>query len=230
MNQPENLAEQFAALGPWIYQFQIGGKIYGGPISAEGDVRVERFFSFVPEPKTILELGALEGAHSFILAERPGVQCVVAVEGREGSLRKARFVQNLLAIPNVEFVQANLEHTDLAQFGKFDAVFCCGLLYHLPEPWKLLEQLPSVAPVLYIWTQYAREEEARDVGPGLRGKIHVEGGADEPLSGMSATATWLTIQSLRDVLGTSGYQRVEVIYDDPAHANGPAVTIGASTA
>jgi SAM-dependent methyltransferase len=229
MNQPENLAEQFAALGPWIYQFQIGGKTYGGPISAEGDVRVERFFRFVPEPQTILELGALEGAHSFLLAQRQGVQRVVALEGREASLRKARFVQNLLAVPNVEFIQANLEHTDLARFGKFDAVFCCGLLYHLPEPWKLLEQLPRVAPVLYIWTQYARDEEARDVGPGCCGKIHIEGGADEPLSGMSATATWLTIQSLRDVLLASGYQRVEVIYDDPAHPNGPAVTIGATT-
>ncbi|MFL6520741.1 MAG: class I SAM-dependent methyltransferase [Chthoniobacterales bacterium] len=230
MNRPEDLAEQFAALGPWIYQFQIDGKTYGGPISAEGDVRVERFFRYVAEPKSILELGALEGAHSFILAERSGVERVVALEGREASLRKARFVQNLLAIPNVEFVQANLEHTDLARFRKFDAVFCCGLLYHLPEPWTLLEQLPSVAPVLYIWTQYAREEEARDVGPGWRGKIHIEGGADEPLSGMSATATWLTIQSLCDLLRSCGYNRVDVIYDDPAHPNGPAVTIGATTA
>ena len=230
MSYSENLAEQFAALGPWIYQFQIGGKTYGGPISAEGDVRVERFFSFMPESKTILELGALEGAHSFILAQRPGVQRVVALEGREASLRKARFLQNLLEIPNVEFIQANLEHTHLTRFGKFDAVFCCGLLYHLPEPWTLLEQLPSVAPVVYIWTQYAREEEARDVGRGWRGKIHIEGGADEPLSGMSDTATWLTVQSLRDVLRASGYKRVEVIYDDPAHPNGPAVTIGATTA
>ncbi len=230
MNQSENLAEQFSALGPWTYQFQIGGKTYGGPISAEGDVRVERFFRYVPEPKTILELGALEGAHSFIFANHPGVERVLSLEGREVSLRKARFVQNLLEIRNVEFVQANLEYCDLTRFGKFDAVFCCGLLYHLPEPWKLLEQLPSVAPVLYIWTQYAREEEARDVGPGWRGKIHIEGGADEPLSGMSATATWLTIQSLCDLLRACGYKHVDVIYDDPAHPNGPAVTIGATTA
>ena len=224
------LEEQFAKLGPWTYQFQIGGKIYGGGISAEGDVRVERFFHYAPEVKTILELGALEGAHSFILAQRPGVERVVALEGREANLHKARFVQNLLEVRNVEFIQANLEHTDLARVGKFDAVFCCGLLYHLPEPWKLVEQLAPVAPVFYIWTQYAREEEARDVGPGLRGKIHIEGGEDEPLSGMSATATWLTVQSLRDLLRASGYKQVDVIYDDPAHPNGPAVTIGATTA
>jgi hypothetical protein len=134
-----------------------------------------------------------------------------------------------LGIRNVEFVQANLEHADLPTFGKFDAVFCCGLLYHLPEPWKLLEQLPAIAPTLFIWTHYAAETDARDIGNGRRGKIHQEGGADEPLSGMSPTATWLTLDSLLNVLRASGYARAEVIHDDPTHANSPAASIGART-
>ena len=226
MNRSENLANEFAKLGPWIYQFKIDGQIYGGGISAVGDVRVERFLRFAPETKTILELGSLEGAHSFILAQQPGVKRVVALEGRAANLRKARFLQELLEIRNVEFLQANLEHADLTAFGSFEAVFCCGLLYHLPEPWKLLAQLPAVAPRLFIWTQYAADEEARDVSSGLRGKIQTEGGADEPLSGMSSTATWLTLDSLRDVLTASGYKKIEVIYNDPTHANGPAVTLG----
>ena len=230
MNRHGDLAAQFAKLGPWIYQFQIGGQTYGGGISALGDVRVERFLRFAPKAQTILELGSLEGAQSFILARHPGVKRVVALEGREANLRKARLVQRLLEISNVEFIQANLEQADLTSFGKFDAVFCCGLLYHLPEPWTLLEQLPNVAPRLFIWTQYAADDEAREVANGLRGKIHIEGGADEPLSGMSSTATWLTLDSLRDVLAASGYRKIEVIHDDPAHANGPAVTIGAATA
>ena len=229
MNRFEDLAEKFARLGPWIYQFQICGQTYGGGISAVGDVRIERFLRFAPQAKTILELGSLEGAQSFILAQQPGVKRIVALEGREANLRKARLVQGLLEIQNVEFIQANLEHADLTAFGEFDAIFCCGLLYHLPEPWTLLGQLPKVAPLLFIWTQYAADTEAHDLGRGLRGKIHIEGGADEPLSGMSSTATWLTRDSLRDVLATSGYKKIEVIHDDPAHANGPAVTIGAST-
>ena len=227
MKESDNLAEEFAKLGPWIYQFQIDGRAYGGRISAVGDVRLERFFEFAPQSATILELGALEGAHSFPLAQHPGVTRVVAVEGREANLRKARFVQELLQIGNVEFVRANLEEAELTAFGKFAAVFCCGLLYHLPEPWKLLAQLPAVAPLLFIWTQYCADNEARDVGNGLRGKTHIEGGADEPLSGMSPTATWLTLDSLCDLLRASGYKTIELIHDDPAHANGPAVTIGA---
>lgn len=229
MNSPTNLSSEFAKLGPWIFQFRIDGRDYGGGISAVGDARIEQFFRFAPDAKTILELGSLEGAHTFILAERPGVRRVLALEGREANLRKARFVQELLQIRNAEFAQANLEQTDLAAFGQFDAVFCSGLLYHLPEPWKLIEQLPALAPALFIWTQYAAEEEAIDVGHGLRGKIHGEGGADEPLSGMSPTSIWLTLASLREVLRASSYTRIEIIHDDTAHANGPAVTIGATT-
>ena len=228
MSSSKNLAEEFAKLGPWIYQFEIEGKIYGGGISAVGDVRVERFLRFAANVETILELGSLEGAQSFILAQHPGVKRIVSLEGREANLRKARFVQELLGIRNVEFIQANLEHSDLTSLGKFAAVFCCGLLYHLPEPWTLLEQLPKVAPFLFIWTQYAADDEAHDLGRGLRGKIHIEGGTDEPLSGMSPTATWLTLDSLLEVLASSGYKKIDVIYNDPAHANGPAVTIGAA--
>jgi hypothetical protein len=228
MNDSENLTAEFEQLAPWIYQFAIEGKTYGGGISAAGDVRLERFFHYAPSAATILELGALEGAHSFLIAERPGVKRVIALEGREANLRKARLLQRLLQVHNVEFAQANLEHCELTGFGKFDAVFCCGLLYHLPEPWRLIEQLPGVAPVLFIWTQYAPEQEARDVGDGLRGKIHQEGGANEPLSGMSSTATWLTLESLRELLRRSGYSKIDVIHDDPAHPNGPAVTIGAA--
>ena len=227
MNDPSELTAEFARLGPWIFQFRIDGRDYGGGISAVGDARIHQFFRFAPEAETILELGALEGAQTFLLAERPGVRHVLALEGREANLRKARFVQTLLQVRNVEFAQANLEHARLAEFGKFDAVFCCGLLYHLPEPWKLIEQLPAVAPTLFIWTQYAAEEEAMDIEHGLRGKVHGEGGPDEPLSGMSPTAMWLTLASLRSLLSRSGYTKIEIIDDDPKHANGPAVTIGA---
>src|SRR3954462_6058783 len=95
-----DLAAEFEKLGPWIYQFRIGDQDYGGGISAVGDPRLDQFFCFAPEVKTILELGALEGAQTFIMAERPGVKRILALEGREKNLRKARFLQELLQIQN----------------------------------------------------------------------------------------------------------------------------------
>jgi SAM-dependent methyltransferase len=224
-----DLTAEFAKLAPWVFQFRIDGHDYGGEISAIGDIRVERFFRFAPNAANILELGALEGAQTFILAERPGVKKVLALEGRAANLRKARFLQKLLRVENAEFAQANLEETDLSGYGKFDAVFCCGLLYHLPKPWELIQRFPSIAPILFLWTVYAAENEASELPNGMRGKIHIEGGPDEPLSGMSSTATWLTLGSLITLLTESGYESVHVIDNDLTHPNGPAVTIGATT-
>lgn len=223
-----DLTSEFAKLAPWIFKFRIDGADYGGAISAVGDARVERFFRFASNTASILELGALEGAQTFILAEGRGVKKVLALEGREANLRKARFVQELLGVKNAEFAQANLEEADLSSHGQFDAVFCCGLLYHLPKPWELLQQLPSIAPLLYLWTLYAPENEAKELPNGRRGKIHFEGGPDEPLSGLSPTATWLTLGSLITSLTTSGYKNVHVIDNDLTHVNGLAVTIGAT--
>jgi Methyltransferase domain len=222
------LTSEFAKLAPWIFKFRIDGTEYGGEISAVGDPRVEQFFCFAPTAETILELGSLEGAHTFLLAEHRGVKQVLALEGRERNLRKARLIQDLLQVRNAEFAQANLEESDLSALGEFDAIFCSGLLYHLPEPWKLIEKLPAIAPSLFIWTHYARDAEADVISNGLRGRIFVEGGSEEPLSGMSPTSMWLSLGSLITSLTRSGYRTIHIIHNDLTHSNGPAVTIGAT--
>ena len=118
----------------------------------------------------ILDLGALKEAQTFIMAERPGVKKVLALEGREQNLRKARLIQDLVHVRNEAFAQANLEKSDLSAFGKLDAVFS-GLLYHLSEPWTLIEKLSAIAPNLLIWTHYAPDAEAEVISNGLRGRI-----------------------------------------------------------
>ncbi|MEP6956430.1 MAG: class I SAM-dependent methyltransferase [Chthoniobacterales bacterium] len=228
--QNRELAAEFAQLRPWIFKFRIEGVDYGGEISALGDVRLTQFWQSAPDARRILELGALEGAHTVQLAARRGVERVVAIEGRAANIRKAELVLRCSKTRNAEFVEANLEGMDLTTLGQFDAVFCSGLLYHLPEPWTLLEQLPRVAPQLFLWTHYADDLLANEKRQGLRGQVHNEGGPDEPLSGMSPTAFWPTLGSLLHLLTTSGYQSAHVIYNDVCHQNARAVTIAASTA
>lgn len=223
-----DLASEFATLAPWIYGFRIDGTEYGGAINVTKDARVDQLFRFAPTARTILDLGSLEGAHTFRIAERPGVERVLALEGRERNLRKARFIQELLRVRNVEFAQANLEKIDVAAFGKFDAVFCSGLIYHLPEPWKLIARLSAVAPRLFIWTHYATDTEAKVVSGGWRGKIYPEGGFEEPLSGLSPNSTWLTLESLVCALTASGYGSIGIMNHDLTHPKGPTVTIGAA--
>src|SRR5688572_29514207 len=118
-----NLAEEFKAREPWVTKFAIDGVAYGGNFDALNDARIAQFFEVFPAVKTVLELGSLEGGHSFALARRSSIEKVVAIEARRKSIENAKFVQKLLDDKKVEFIEADLEKTDLARFGEFDAVF-----------------------------------------------------------------------------------------------------------
>ena len=191
------------------------------------DRRVQQFFERFPNVRTILELGSLEGGHTFMLSRQPGVERILAIEARAANIEKAKFIGSLLGVSNVDFRQANLEQLQLASLGYFDAIFCCGLLYHLPEPWKLISQLPVVAPSLFVWTVYANENEVTIEIDGLRGREYVEGGLDEPLSGLSPKSIWLTLPSLLEALKSGGYHNIDVL-ETSQNPNGPAVSLAAS--
>jgi hypothetical protein len=222
-----DLVAEFARRGPWITHFVIEGVASGGDYQVINDRRVQQFLERFPNVRTILELGSLEGGHTFTLARHPGVERILAVEARVANIEKAKFICSLLGVSNVQFRQANLEQLQLAGLGYFDAIFCCGLLYHLPEPWKLISQAPLVAPSLFVWTVYANENEATIEIDGLHGREYVEGGLNEPLSGLSPKSIWLTLPSLLELLKRSGYGEIEVL-EKAQNPNGPAVSLVAS--
>jgi SAM-dependent methyltransferase len=223
----EDLESQFTRRGPWITQFEIEGKTYGGERRYFTDKRVHYFFEHFPDASTILELGCLEGGHSLALASRPGVEHVTAVDGRPDNIDRANFVKDKLGVRTVEFVLADLNLADLASLGRFDAIFCCGLLYHLSEPWRLVRQMSVVAPALFLWTHYALEEEAAQTVEGFRVKLYREGDLAHPFSGFQLDSPWLTLGSLINLLTGCGYKSIHLIENDLEMVNGPAVTIAA---
>jgi hypothetical protein len=223
----EAVAAAFAQHGQWITRFVIDRVPHGGSFDAMNDARIEMFFRTFPGVATILELGSLEGGHTLGLARQPGVSSVLGVEGRAENLARARFAARLLEAGNVEFVQGDLEKVALAQFGKFDAIFCCGLLYHLPEPWKLLRQFVEISPRAFLWTHYCKDEDADTAVAGYTGRMQVEGGRAEPLSGLSSHSFWPTLDELQRMLSDAGFGRLQILSNEIERANGPAVVIAA---
>lgn len=217
----------FHRRGPWVSRFRIAGRDYGGTYDPVADPRLAHFAAHFAGARRILELGSLEGAHTFHLAAMPGVERVVGVEGRAKNLGKARFVQRLLGVRTVEFVRANLESFDLSSLGRFDAVFCCGLLYHLPRPWELLDAIAGVTGNLLLATHVTPEEKANERRRGYAGAGYREFGMKDPLSGMSAESYWPTLAALKAMLADAGFGETTVCDLDRAHPHGPLVTLAA---
>jgi SAM-dependent methyltransferase len=220
------LSEEFSRRGPWITRFTIDGQHYGGEYDAANDQaeRIAQFTGAFPSVRSVLELGSLEGGHTVTLAQLPGIERVVGVEVRAENLDRARFVVDTLGLQSkVDLVQADLETCDLGSLGSFDAVFCCGVLYHLQHPRRLLDEIARVTKRLFLSTHYAAEGAV--FVDSYEGGWYTEGGLADPLSGLSPTSFWPTRDALRQMVSDAGFQRSDVSYDNPSFVNGPLISI-----
>lgn len=222
------LRSEFEKWGPWVTKFHLFGEDFGGTFDAGNDVRIVQFFEAFPNAARILELGSLEGGHSFALAARESTVEVVSIEGRRSNIEKAEFVQSVIGDHKVKLVEANVESIDFADLGRFDAVFCSGLLYHLPRPWEIVPKLAAASPNVFIWTQISEEKNAKRLKAGWRGKYYREGGFRDPLSGLSRRSFWLSLGSLIGLLTSNGYKETRIFEHNLNHPKGHSVTLAAT--
>jgi hypothetical protein len=94
----------------------------------------------------IADLGCLEGGYTVEFA-RLGLRSL-GIDVRESNIEACRYVQSKVNLPNLDFVRDDV--WNIAAHGNFDAVFCCGLFYHLDKPREFLNVLSKVTKRLLI--------------------------------------------------------------------------------
>jgi SAM-dependent methyltransferase len=107
------------------------------------------------EGATIVDVGCLEGGYSAAFA-RAGFE-TLGIEARAVNVAKCEHVARRLGLPNLRFVQDDARNIE--RHGPFDAMFCCGLLYHLDEPTAFLHAAARCTRrLLVLQTHYAADE------------------------------------------------------------------------
>jgi 2-polyprenyl-3-methyl-5-hydroxy-6-metoxy-1,4-benzoquinol methylase len=106
----------------------------------------------------LADVGCLEGGYAVEFA-RMGFR-VLGIEVRELNIAACNYVKSKIDLPHLEFVQDNA--LNIAKYGEFDAVFCCGLLYHLDRPKQYLETLSTVTKKLLILQTHFSLIDPRD--------------------------------------------------------------------
>ena len=87
--QPDTeIGREFERLGPWVTKFNLAGADYGGWFDALNDVRIRWFVEYFKNARTVLELGSLEGGHTFALSRHPHVERVIALEARADNIAR----------------------------------------------------------------------------------------------------------------------------------------------
>ena len=103
--------------------------------------------------RDVLELGPLEGGHSFLL-DRLGAKSVTAVEANSRAYLKCLLAKETLGMPRVRFLLGDCLEYLRAPGPRFDAAVACGILYHLTNPVELIELLAKRCDALFLWTVY----------------------------------------------------------------------------
>jgi hypothetical protein len=100
----------------------------------------------------IADLGCLEGGYTVEFA-RLGFQAL-GLDVREANIQACRYVQSKVNLPQLDFVRDDV--WNIEKYGVFDAIFCCGLFYHLDRPREFLDLLSRVTKrVLILQTHFA---------------------------------------------------------------------------
>src|SRR5437868_191434 len=116
-------------------------------------------------PLRLLDLGSLEGGLSFEMA-REGWD-VTGIEGRDSNFEKAELIRRYFGLENLRFQLRDVKSLDPGRDGTFDVILCCGLLYHLDNPFAFFEKLATIlAPdgLLFVDTHVAPGAHAARFG------------------------------------------------------------------
>lgn len=209
---PENLAAGFDRLKPWVSGFDINGKWYGGEYNPLNDSRLELFRDHFILANSVLELGCLEGGHSVKLKQM-GVKRVVGFEGRWQNIKKCNYIKTIYGYGDIPFFMGDADTYDFSILGRFDAVLCIGLLYHLANPKLFLHKIAEISDCLFIWTHY-------------HSKISTfvdDGDLNNSTSGLAKKALWLSKETLLATVERCGYRIVNSC--EEKNKNGPAITL-----
>jgi glycosyltransferase involved in cell wall biosynthesis len=181
--------------------------------------------------KSVLELGPLEGGHSYML-ERAGAESILAIESNTRAYLKCLVVKELFHLQRVQFACGDFVSYMRDTDTRFDVCIACGVLYHMPNPVELIALLAKTSDRIFLWTHYYDEEVIASI-PGLINNFY----ATETVSYQDATYTvhrqeyraslslkhfsggmesysyWMYREDILDSLRHFGYTSVNVLKD-----------------
>jgi hypothetical protein len=187
---------------------------------------------------TVLELGPLEGHHTYQL-ERLGAKHILAIESNVEAFLKCLIIKEIFSLRVANFMLGDCVEYLNTTSDTYDIVMCSGLLYHMSDPIGVIRQIARVTGKCFVWTHYydqnhcpgpAREIRTYPQYPNV--KMHVltyDNMADGRFwGGNKPTSAWLYRDDILTAFREAGFTSLQVIEDTPDHPNGACFSFAAS--
>ena len=235
--------------GEWLSRFPPPhSNLQAGTIPLFQDKRItwasERLGGF--SGTKVLELGPLEGGHSYML-EQLGAKSVVAIEANPRAFIKCLITKEVFNLGRVQFRLGDfieyLKHTD----EQFDVCIASGVLYHMRNPAELVSLIANRANKLMMWTHYY-DQDIIKAHPNLQnGKFgghrsevfqgfthelyqlnYLDAVNSPKFAGAGSTySQWMTRADILRCLDYFGFSAVEIGFENQTHQHGPCFAITA---
>lgn len=234
------------ALPGWNSSFPGGNELSAGnhPLHADGRI-IEAMRAYGSlENKLVLEIGPLEGMHTYMLnQERP--ERIDAIEANRLCFLRCLVTKEILQLDRARFYLGNIQPWLETHETVYDFALASGVLYHLPDPANFLLQLSRRAEAIFIWTHFFHDEamprgdvrrnpfsgrvETRTV-EGLpvryyeRSYQHAQANASF-CGGMKDRHYWMHRDDILSLLQRVGYRSIEIQAEELAHSGGPCFSV-----
>jgi hypothetical protein len=193
--------------------------------------------------RSVLELGPLEGGHSFML-EQAGAASIDAIEANKSAYLRCLIFKEIVGLKTARFHLGDfLKWLDQVD-RDYDFIVASGVLYHMRDPLRCLELIARRCTSVYFWTHYVTEETMgkndprrsvfmedetrsfRDIPVRLyRRSYH---GADKTAifsGGPYDEHRWMHRDDFLKVITVLGFDDVQIAFEQPDHVNGPAFSV-----
>jgi len=156
----------------------------------------------------------------------------IGVEIREANIQKAIFSKEVLGLRNLEFRRDDVRNISVGSYGRFDAIICSGVLYHLTaaDAIKLVNTMYEMTTRIVVVDTHVSLDPIESVRYGNNeywGSIFHEHAEDATADGKAksllasadnVTSFWFTRPSLINILTKTGFSSVYECFA-PAHLN-----------
>ncbi len=239
---PQNAID---AIDGWVGSFPPHFGVTAGSRYLFDDGRLayaaERFGSL--QGRAVLEIGPLEGAHTCGLVALGA--SVDAVEANKKAYLRCLVTKEVTGLQNARFHLGDAVQWLETCPSRYDLVFACGVLYHMPDPLRFLQAAAARTDALYLWTHYV-DIDALPPGDQRRTDWNTTGEvrsfAGEPVrlfrrSYVKANETaefcggvfddhrWMARADILKVLGLLGLTQIDVAHDDHSSPFGPSFSV-----
>jgi hypothetical protein len=219
---------------------------FAGPMISYEDARIRwclsQFGSIADSH--VLELGPLEGMHTYMLHQHKPAE-ICCIEANRLSFIRCLIVKELLRLDRARFLlgdfQKWLQHVD----ERYDLIVASGVLYHMVDPVRLLELMSLRSDAIYIWTHYFSEVAMPEGDPrrgAFSGRVQIRMLQGVPIrlhhrsyheawrsksfcGGMYDKHSWMERDQILAVLAELGFDDIRIAHDAPNHEGGPSLSI-----